>query len=286
MGIRTRFLLVWILAAGSRIPVYPQTRVDGAFPMEGRPRRALSSLVALERGGGITLPQLNRVFDLAQAHGVEFIVGPSPRPRADAAGREGPLYALVVPVPVRTPRGYRRTFEILAGRPAVTDRYDGIIEDHARRNGLDARLVKAIVAAESEFDPRARSPRHARGLMQVTAPTAAEMGVPGERLEDPEQNIRAGAAYLRHLFRAAWRSFRLKGLGFHDAPMWVVQRVIAAYNAGPRALTARLWARQTRDYVRKVLLYYQTRITDIRRLPQRRGRLPEVAMATTPGLLD
>ena len=53
--------------------------------------------------------------------------------------------------------------------------------------------------------------------------------------------------------------------------LWILQRVVAAYNAGPRFLKRDKWYRQTRGYVRKVLLYYHSSVTDIRNpaLPQR-----------------
>ena len=67
------------------------------------------------------------------------------------------------------------------------------------------------------------------------------------------------------LFRAAWRIFNLKGVRYTDAPMWVVQRVIAAYHAGPRFLTKRTLYPSTRAYVRKVVLFYHSKVTDLRR---------------------
>ncbi|MDD5657178.1 MAG: lytic transglycosylase domain-containing protein, partial [Elusimicrobia bacterium] len=169
----------------------------------------------------------------------------------------------VVPAP-RPSRAYRRTFGVLLDQPEFIDRYDGLILRHAARWRLDPRLVKAIIAAESEFSTAARSPRGARGLMQIMPATAEELGVPGDSLHEPDANIRAGTAYLAVLYRAAWKEYRLKGVPYRKAPNWVVQRIIAAYNAGPRALRKDVWRAETRSYVRKVLLFYRSDVPRFR----------------------
>lgn len=97
--------------------------------------------------------------------------------------------------------------------------------------------------------------------MQVKPATADEMGVPGGTLFDPAANIRAGTRYLAYLFARAWERYHLKGVPFTKAPEWLVQRVIAAYNAGPRWVRRRPLYRQTREYVRKVLLFYRSEVS-------------------------
>jgi soluble lytic murein transglycosylase-like protein len=104
--------------------------------------------------------------------------------------------------------------------------------------------------------------------MQLMPQTAAYMGVDPAKLKDPEQNIAAGAAYLSYLFQTAWKRYKLKGVRFHDVPQWLVQRIIAAYNAGPRFLFRDDFYAESRAYVRKVLLFYQSQVTDLRRRPQ------------------
>lgn len=183
---------------------------------------------------------------------------------------KGTRHPQVIPSP-KASRAYRRTFRVLRGRPQITDRYDQLILKYAHLHGLDPRLLKSIIAAESEFNRSARSPAGAIGLMQLMPHTAQEMGVSPGQLTDPEANIRAGAKYVEHLFQRAWRKYNLKGVRYQDAPVWVVQRVVAAYNAGPRFLYRNRWHRQTRHYVRKVLLFYQSDVTDIRRLPANSG---------------
>lgn len=172
----------------------------------------------------------------------------------------------VVPVPAAAARAlpsYRRTFQRLKSQPDKTDRYDDLIRRNSERYRLNPRFVKAIIAAESEFTTKARSPKGARGLMQVMPATAREMGVRGD-LSKPEANVQAGTAYLNLLFRAAWRTFQLKGLAFRDAPQWVLERIIAAYNAGPRFLKRTDLFRETRHYVRKVMLFYRSDVTVLR----------------------
>lgn len=136
--------------------------------------------------------------------------------------------------------------------------------DQAAAKGLDPRLVKSVIAAESEFTPRAKSPAGAFGLMQVMPGTAGEMGVPGGALFDPAANIRAGTRYLAYLFARAWERYHLKGVPFTKAPEWLVQRVIAGYNAGPRWVSRRPLYQQTREYVKKVLLYYRSAVTELK----------------------
>lgn len=177
---------------------------------------------------------------------------------------------------------YRRTFGILLAHPERTDRYDDLILKYAHRYRLDARFLKSIMAAESEFDPHALSPAGARGLMQVMPVTARGFGVSASALDDPESGVKAGAAYLQSLFVIAWRRFHLQGVRYTDVPHWVMQRVIAAYHAGPKFLTRTRWFASTRAYVRKVVLYYQSKVTDLRRPAAPSHRLPSFAEASVP----
>jgi soluble lytic murein transglycosylase-like protein len=194
-----------------------------------------------------------------------------------------PSRPLVVPSPKETP-SYRRTFQRLLARPQATDRYDELIMKAAQAYHLDARLLKAVIAAESEFFIGAISPKGARGLMQVMPLTAEEMGVPRSRLHEPASNITAGAAYIAYLFKVAWKRFKLKGVRYHDAPLWLKQRIIAAYNAGPRFLFRdRGWYTQTKHYVRKVILFYHSRVTDFRRVRAEPG--PSVSVTASSGTL-
>ena len=183
----------------------------------------------------------------------------SPRPVASRLHQE-----LVVPIPRETP-SYRRTFRVMLANPDKTDRWDELILRYARIYNLDSRLMKSIMAAESEFDPAAVSPSGARGLMQVMPDTAQGVGVNAAKLNRPASGVKAGAAYLQVLFQTAWKIFHLKGVRYTDAPLWVVQRVVAAYHAGPKFLTRLDLHPTTRSYVRKVVHFYGSKVTDLRR---------------------
>lgn len=133
------------------------------------------------------------------------------------------------------------TTQFRSTRPVVNKRagaFDAIIEEHATAQNVDPNLVRAVIQAESAFNPRARSPKGAMGLMQLMPATASELGV--SNAYDPSQNIRGGVAYLRRL------------LDRYDSN---VDLALAAYNAGPTAVEkyGRIPPyRETRDYVKKI----------------------------------
>jgi len=77
-------------------------------------------------------------------------------------------------------------------------KYKKRIEEAAEAYGLDWRLITALVYQESQFDPMAKSFSGVRGLMQLTLPTAKELGV--ENRLDPDESIMAGVRYLRRLY--------------------------------------------------------------------------------------
>lgn len=156
-----------------------------------------------------------------------------------------------------------------AAPPQDWDRYDDLIVAHALQNDLDPKLVKAVIAVESQFLPGAVSPVGARGLMQVMPATAAEVGTESRRLHEPSANIAAGTAYLAVLFRTALKRARLKGTRFRDAPASVTREVVAAYNCGPSCFSKdRPWPRETQLYVRRVLALYRSPDTEVGRIEE------------------
>ncbi len=121
--------------------------------------------------------------------------------------------------------------------------FGGIIYSEARKNGLAPELVAAVVNTESRFVPTARSNRGAVGLMQLVPATGRWLGA--SNLNDPAQNIQAGAKYLRYL------TDRFAG----DQ-----QKAIAAYNAGEgnvRRFNGVPPFQETRNYVQRVRSFQQ-----------------------------
>jgi hypothetical protein len=131
--------------------------------------------------------------------------------------------------------------EPLEGRP-----FAELIETVSLKHGIDPALVHAVVEAESNYRPGAKSQVGARGLMQVMPATARDLGVASAAmLFDPQQNLEAGVKYLK------WLLARFDG----DLP-----NAIAAYNAGPAAVARYRGVppfRETQDYVKKVLANFQ-----------------------------
>jgi soluble lytic murein transglycosylase-like protein len=120
-----------------------------------------------------------------------------------------------------------------------------LIEGAAARYSVDADLITSVIAAESNFDPKAISRRNARGLMQLLPGTAARLGV--QNIFDPRENIDAGTRYLRDLLLLYKNDLAL---------------TLAAYNAGPQRV--RQYGRvppfaETRSYVQRVRSAYAKR---------------------------
>ncbi|MCI0509317.1 membrane-bound lytic murein transglycosylase F [Chromohalobacter marismortui] len=100
-------------------------------------------------------------------------------------------------------------------------KYEDAFKKAARRTGFDWKLLAALGYQESHWKPRATSPTGVRGLMMLTNATAGEVGV-SNRL-DPEQSIRGGATYLKHV------KGRLQEEITEPDRTWMA---LAAYNVG------------------------------------------------------
>jgi soluble lytic murein transglycosylase-like protein len=137
-----------------------------------------------------------------------------------------------------------------AAEPAVPAAPAGVhtlIEQAARRHRLDPDLIASVVAAESAFDPRAVSPKGARGLMQLMPSTAAELGLRLEDIFEPAANLEAGTRYLR---------------GLLDLYRGDLARALAAYNAGPERVARHRGIPpfpETRAYVARVIRDFNRR---------------------------
>jgi len=126
---------------------------------------------------------------------------------------------------------------------AATAPFHEIVKAAAERYSVDADLIASVIAAESNFDPKAVSKKNARGLMQLLPETAARFGV--QNIFDPQENIDAGTHYLRDLLRR------------YDNDLVLA---LAAYNAGPERVLQ--FGRvppypETISYIRRVKRAYE-----------------------------
>lgn len=141
-------------------------------------------------------------------------------------------------------RGFRNSASRrLKGQTTGNVRIDEIIVAAATRHGIEPLLLFSVMSQESAFKSQAVSPKGARGLMQLMPATAARFGV--KNIFDPEQNIHAGARYLRFL------------LNLFDGN---VSLALAGYNAGEGAVKKHGYSvppyRETINYVRKIKRRY------------------------------
>lgn len=122
--------------------------------------------------------------------------------------------------------------------------FDYLISELAKKYEIDFALVKAMIRAESGFNPNAISRKGAKGLMQLMPETALRMNV--SNVFNPKENIEGGVRYLKYLLSLFKNDLRLS---------------LAAYNAGEN-IVSQLGTippyRETVDYVRKVLTFYQS----------------------------
>jgi soluble lytic murein transglycosylase-like protein len=123
--------------------------------------------------------------------------------------------------------------------PVAPDRaFDPIIDEASAQYGVDPELVRAVIRAESQFDPTAESGAGAKGLMQLMPILSKELGV--QDPFNPRQNIFGGVRYLSKL------------LDRHNGD---VSLALASYNAGPRNVDRYKGVppfKETRGYVRRI----------------------------------
>ena len=136
--------------------------------------------------------------------------------------------------------GFRLAPDVTEMKTDETDpsRFDAIIEEASALYGVNSALVKAVIQAESRFNPLAVSPVGAKGLMQLMPVIAREYGALDPL--DAKQNVFAGVKYLSNLL---------------DRYNGNVSMALAGYNAGPTAVKRFRGIppyRETRGYVRKI----------------------------------
>lgn len=150
--------------------------------------------------------------------------------------------------------------------PVLSEReLEPVISRYSRQHQLHPALIRAVIKAESDFNPLAVSRAGAVGLMQLMPQTAVRMDV--RDLYDPEDNIGGGTKYLRQLLD------RFRG----NLPL-----ALAAYNAGEHVVDRYRSLPpidETRQYVRKVLRYYRTFLLRDTAMP---GRVLTSSETVTP----
>ena len=128
-------------------------------------------------------------------------------------------------------------------RSYSTDRYDKHIREASRIHGVSFPLLKAIMKAESDFNPKAVSKKGAKGLMQIMPSNFKILGI--QDPFNPRENVMGGALYFRQMLD------RFKG---------EIHLALAAYNAGPDSVNRSGGIppiRETEDYVNRVMEYYR-----------------------------
>lgn len=243
----------------------------GAAPCAGNGGRARGGLLAFTLASLVVLAPVAaraEVWGYVDARGVAHLAAEKLDDRYELFSRGRPGFALGAGAPAvpGEEAGAVATPEALPPEPPVLPpqlakffatspgyrQAQSLMRDAARQHDIDYELLKALIVAESGFDPAAVSPKGAIGLMQVMPATAQRWGVRGDarvplekKLADPQVNVRTGTRYLRHLM---------------DLFPGQLDLALAAYNAGEGAVQRagrRIPPfRETQNYVKTVLQLY------------------------------
>ena len=154
---------------------------------------------------------------------------PSARNRAQANGNGGAV----------SKRRRKTRLPPRIARPSPTSELTPLIESAAKQHQVEPKLIRSVIEQESAFHACAISSKGAKGLMQLMPATIEQFKV--EDAFDPQQNIEAGATYLRQLL---------------DKYKGDLKLALAAYNSGPATVDktgAIPDIKETQDYVEGVM---------------------------------
>lgn len=214
------------------------------------PRFALRALLASWSLGScllVSLPCAADIWGYVDEKGVAHLADHQVNERYMLFKKEAPRpqkEAYVAPPIFVPPPAFASNGAVIPVSPAVRAQYAPLITKVAQEFQLDPLLLHAIITVESGYNPQAKSPAGAIGLMQLIPDTAERFGV--KNITDPLENLRGGARYLRFLLGMFKNNLEL---------------VLAAYNAGEGAVQQAgnkvpNYA-ETKAYVPNVLAQYQ-----------------------------
>jgi hypothetical protein len=210
-------------------------------------KKGMNVLRCLMLGGlwlGVSAPASAEIYSWRDTNG-NLVLSSTRRPPEGVAWKT---------YPVPETEGVYATVFVPAEK---TRSYDDLIVEHSELNGVRTDLVRAVVQVESAYNPNARSPKGAKGLMQLMPATILRFGVANPY--NPVENVRAGVAYLRQLLNRYDNNEKL---------------ALAAYNAGPGAVDRYGESvppyRETQNYVTRINRIAGTRVASAAPRPAQR----------------
>jgi soluble lytic murein transglycosylase-like protein len=225
-----------VLALGDELAV-----LRNGFSIRHQRREQLGDITRLYTAEGYV--------DIPTDQIASFDVEETPPPPQPPAAQQASQVASVAPAPPPQPA-------IAGAKPDL----DQVVREASLRRQLDPDFVSSVIKAESNFYPRAVSPKGAQGLMQLMPETAAQLGVSDPF--DPRANVEAGTTYLSQLLDL-----------YNNDPI----RALAAYNAGPQRVQQYHGVppyRETKLYIARIVRDFNAK--------KARQKAPQVTTAQAP----
>ncbi len=239
------------MTAPGRVRDECRTPRRGGLPMEVRTLK--TALAALLLAFGLAAAARAEIWGFVDEKGVAHFAPERMDERYELFFRGGESFdtSASTPRPVSVPTGANKLIAFFEVSPSFRQ-VKHHLREASRAQEVDYELLKALIATESGFDPRAVSPKGAIGLMQIMPATAERYGITGDKktplqkkLTDPRINIRTGVRYLRYLI---------------DLFPGRLDLALAAYNAGEGAVQKAGNKipnfRETQNYVKTVMQLY------------------------------